>query len=280
MRIIDFIGKTPLVRVEKNLFLKIEGRNPTGSIKDRAALYMLRGADLSVGSRIVEPTSGNMGISLCFLSAVMGYRATIVMPEGMSEEREKMMLAYGGRVVKVPGGMRSALERAREIASSCGAFMPGQFNNPENERAHFETTGPEIFMDTKGCVDIVVAGVGTAGTIMGVAKYLKAIKPRVKVVAVEPITDDSGCHKIQGIGAGFLPPLYDESVVDSTVYVSYDDAAEWTVRLAKKHGIFAGISSGAAMYAANIQSLENPDKTVVAILPDTANRYLSLGLFS
>ena len=298
------IGKTPLVEISRlaadegcvaRVLVKIEGKNPFGSAKDRIAKKMLdtaeRDGKIKPGSVIIEPTSGNTGIALAALCAVRGYRAIIVMPDTMSGERIKLMEAYGAEVVLTPGaeGMSGSIKRAKELCDEIdGAFIPSQFDNPANPLAHYETTGPEIFEDTDGEVDIFVAGIGTGGTISGVAKYLKEKKPNCKVFGVEPadspfITEGrAGAHKLQGIGAGFLPGALDLSLVDGVFTRTTDDAYSATRALARREGILAGISSGAALSLALelARMPENEGKTIVALLPDGGDKYLSVdGLF-
>ncbi|MBR2612735.1 MAG: cysteine synthase A [Clostridia bacterium] len=295
----QMIGKTPLVRLSHvedifslraRLLAKVESMNPTGSVKDRAALYMLNDAEarglISAGATIIEPTSGNTGIGLCAICATRSYRAIIVMPENMSRERQLMMRAYGAEVVLTPAslGMRGAIEKAKALhAEIPNSFIPSQFDNEANAKAHYETTGPEIFEDTDGEIDIFVAGVGTGGTLMGTGKYLKEKKPEVHLVAVEPEGSavlsgrDSGAHKIQGIGAGFIPALVRSEYIDEICTVTDADAYAMQRMLAQKEGILAGFSSGAALCAAiRLGALpENEGKTIVVLLPDTGERYLS-----
>ena len=299
----QLIGRTPLLELthiqrsfglEARLLAKLELFNPAGSVKDRVARAMLDDAEKSgklvPGSVIIEPTSGNTGIGLAAVAAARGYRVIIVMPETMSVERRKLMAAYGAQLVLTEGakGMTGAIQRAEELARETpNSFLPGQFVNPANPQAHRETTGPEIWADTDGQVDIFVAGVGTGGTVTGVGQYLKAQNPAVKVVAVEPADSPvlsaghSGPHKLQGIGAGFVPEVLDTAVYDQILTVTTEDAFS-TVRLIGKHeGILVGISSGAAAWAA-IQLARRPEnkgKTIVALLPDTGERYLSTPLF-
>lgn len=297
------IGNTPLVRLGRleekeglvaNVYAKLEYLNPTGSVKDRAALAMLNEAEasgkLAPGGIIVEPTSGNMGIGLAFIGVPRGYRVVLTMPETMSEERRALLQAYGAELVLTEGakGMKGAIEKAEMLlAENPGAFMPSQFENPANPKAHEETTGPELFANTEGKVDVFVAGVGTGGTISGVGRYLKRQKPSVQVVAVQPaaspvLTGGSpGPHKIQGIGAGFVPANYDANVVDEVMDVSVEAAMETTKMLARSEGVLCGISSGAALWAA-MQLARQPEytkKTIVALLPDSGDRYLSMGVF-
>ena len=300
----QLIGKTPLLElthIEKNLGLKakilakLEYLNPAGSVKDRVAKAMIDDAEekglLKPGSVIIEPTSGNTGIGLAAVAAARGYRIIIVMPDTMSVERRQLMKAYGAELVLSEGakGMKGAIAKADELAASIpGSFIPGQFVNPANPKAHFETTGPEIYADTDGKVDIFVAGVGTGGTITGVGEYLKSKKPEVKVVAVEPATSPvlskgtAGAHKIQGIGAGFVPKVLDTGVYDEIIPVANEDAFAVGKQIGKAEGVLVGISSGAAAWAAIelAKRPENEGKTIVVLLPDTGDRYLSTPLFA
>lgn len=300
MKITELIGKTPIVRLLETerrystvakIYAKLESFNPTHSVKDRAALYMVkegvRRGLIREGGTVIEPTSGNMGISLSMLSAKYGYRAIIVMPENMSVERRKMILAYGGEVflTEAERGMMGTMKRAGELAQEIkGAFIPSQFENPQNSLAHYETTGPEIYAKLGGRIDVFVAGVGTGGTLSGVGRYLKEQNPRVKVVAVEPIEsavlsgEKRGAHSIQGIGAGFVPPLLDMSLVDEVVAISSAEALERARELSRSEGIFAGVSSGAALSAAILLAgrEENIGKTVVTLFPDGGEKYLSV----
>lgn len=297
------IGKTPLLElthIEKEYGLKakvlakLEYFNPAGSVKDRVAKKMLDDAEaagkLTPESVIIEPTSGNTGIGLASVAAARGYRIIIVMPETMSVERRQLMKAYGAELVLTEGakGMKGAIAKADELAKEIpNSFVPGQFVNPSNPKAHYETTGPEIFEDTDGEVDIFVAGVGTGGTVTGVGEYLKDKKPGVKVVAVEPETSAvlstgvAGAHKIQGIGAGFVPDVLDTKVYDEIIPVSNEAAFEAGKLIGKSEGVLVGISSGAAAYAAIelAKRPENEGKTIVVLLPDTGDRYLSTPLF-
>ena len=300
----QLIGKTPLLElthIEKKYGLKakvlakLEYFNPAGSVKDRIARKMLDDAEavgkLTPDSVIIEPTSGNTGIGLASVAAARGYRIIIVMPETMSVERRQLMKAYGAELVLTEGakGMKGAIAKADELAKEIpNSFVPGQFVNPSNPKAHYETTGPEIFEDTDGEVDIFVAGVGTGGTITGVGEYLKDKKPGVKVVAVEPETSAvlstgvAGAHKIQGIGAGFVPDVLDTKVYDEIIPVTNEDAFATGKQVGHKEGVLVGISSGAAIWAA-IQLAKRPEnkgKTIVALLPDTGDRYLSTPLFA
>ena len=300
----QLIGKTPLLElthIEKKLGLnarilaKLEYFNPAGSVKDRIAKSMIDDAEekglLKPGSVIIEPTSGNTGIGLASVAAARGYQLVIVMPETMSVERRQIMKAYGAELVLTDGskGMRGAIEKADELAKEIpNSFIPGQFVNPANPKAHFEHTGPEIFEDTDGEVDIFVAGVGTGGTVTGVGQYLKSRKPEVRVVAVEPAssavlsTGVAGPHKIQGIGAGFVPKVLDTKVYDEIITVSNEDAFATGKLIGKSEGVLVGISSGAAVHAAVELAgrQENAGKTIVVLLPDTGDRYLSTPLFA
>ena len=299
----QLIGKTPLLElthIEKKYGLKakvlakLEYFNPAGSVKDRIARKMLDDAEaagkLTPDSVIIEPTSGNTGIGLASVAAARGYRIIIVMPETMSVERRQLMKAYGAELVLTEGakGMKGAIAKADELAKEIpNSFVPGQFVNPSNPKAHYETTGPEIFEDTDGEGDIFVAGVGTGGTITGVGEYLKDKKPGVKIVAVEPETSAvlstgvAGAHKIQGIGAGFVPDVLDTKVYDEIIPVSNEAAFEAGKLIGKSEGVLVGISSGAAAYAAIelAKRPENEGKTIVVLLPDTGDRYLSTPLF-
>ena len=300
----QLIGKTPLLEltnIEKELGLKarvlakLEYLNPAGSVKDRIAKAMIDEAEasgkLKPGSVIIEPTSGNTGIGLAAVAAARGYRIIIVMPETMSVERRQLMKAYGAELVLTEGakGMKGAIAKAEELAAEIpNSFVPGQFVNPANPKAHRETTGPEIYADTDGEVDIFVAGVGTGGTITGVGEYLKAKKPQVKVVAVEPATSAvlstgvAGAHKIQGIGAGFVPQVLNTKVYDEIIPVANEDAFETGRLIGHREGVLVGISSGAAAFAAIelAKRPENAGKTIVVLLPDTGDRYLSTPLFA
>lgn len=284
------IGNTPLVQLASNLFVKIEYTNMTGSVKDRAAFEMISAAEISgvlqPGGTIVEPTSGNTGISLAALAAQKGYRCIIVMPDSMSIERRQRIESYGAQVILTPGkqGMTCAVERAKQLLQQIpNAWMPGQFDNPANPLAHYRTTGPEIWAQTGGEVDVFVAGVGTGGTITGTARYLKEQNPHIRIVAVEPADSPllsegrAGAHGIQGIGANFVPAVLDRSLLDEIVTVTDEEAFAATRRLAEK-GLLCGISSGAAYHVARSIAAANPEKKVVALLPDSADRYRSMGI--
>lgn len=294
--ITELIGGTPLVRLSRfapglGVLAKLERQNPAGSAKDRVALSMLRAAEaegrLAPGGLVIEPTSGNTGIGLAALAAALGYRAVIVMPDSMSPERVKLIAAYGAEVVLTPGaeGMSGAVAKAEEIsARSPGSIVAGQFSNPANPRAHYETTGPEIWRDTDGRVAAFVCGVGTGGTITGVGRYLKEQDPAVRVIAMEPASSPllsegrAGAHAIQGIGANFVPEALDTSVYDEVVTVTDEDALAAMRELARTEGLLCGVSSGAAAFAAR-EIAKRPEftgKSVVCLLPDTGERYLSV----
>ena len=300
----QLIGKTPLLELKHieaaeglgaRLLAKLEYFNPAGSVKDRIAKAMIDDAEasgkLKPGATIIEPTSGNTGIGLAAVAAARGYKIIIVMPETMSVERRQLIAAYGAQIVLTEGakGMKGAIAKAEELAKEIeGSFIPAQFDNPANPKAHLESTGPEIYEDTDGEVDIFVAGVGTGGTVTGVGQYLKSKKPGVKVVAVEPAssavlsTGVAGPHKIQGIGAGFVPKVLDTGVYDEIIPVANEDAFATGKLIGRKEGVLVGISSGAAAWAA-IQLAKRPEnagKTIVALLPDTGDRYLSTPLFA
>lgn len=300
----DLVGNTPLLALwnikrelglSANLFAKLESFNPASSAKDRVALSMIQDAEekgnLLPGYTIIEPTSGNTGIGLAAIGTARGYRVLIVMPDSMSIERQKLMRAYGAEVVLTPGalGMKGAIDKAEELASASDtAIIAGQFENPANPKAHYETTGPEIFRDTSGEIDIFVAGIGTGGTISGTGKYLKEKKPTVQIVGVEPcdsplLTEGkAGAHKIQGIGANFVPKNLEKEVLDDVLTVSGDDAMRCARLVAHKEGLLVGISSGAALAAAIelARRPENKDKSIVVLFPDTGEHYLSTELFS
>lgn len=299
----QLVGRTPLLelthiekelKLEAKIFAKLEYFNPAGSVKDRIAKAMIEAAEksgeLKPGSVIIEPTSGNTGIGLASVETAKGYRVIIVMPDSMSVERRKLIKAYGAELVLTEGtnGMKGAIAKVKELAEQIpNSFVPGQFANPENPKMHFETTGPEIYEDTDGEVDILVAGVGTGGTITGIGKYLKSKKPDVKVVAVEPAgspilsTGVPGAHKIQGIGPGFVPDTLDTGIYDEIITVENEDAFKNGRLVGKKEGILVGISSGAALHAAIelAKREENKKKNIVVVFPDSGDRYLSTPLF-
>lgn len=298
--LLELVGQTPLVKINKlntgTAFVaaKIESKNPAGSIKDRPALNMIEQAEkeglINKDTVIIEPTSGNTGIGLAFVCAIKGYRMILTMPETMSKERRMLLSAYGAELVLTDGakGMQGAVDKAEELHKEIkNSFIPQQFSNPANPESHIKTTAEEIWHDTDGRVDIVVASVGTAGTICGIAKGLKAKNSEIKAVAVEPFSSqllagkEAGPHKIQGIGANFIPGNFDGSVIDEIIPVKDEDAFETARQLAKKEGILAGISSGANLWAAIELSKrpENKDKLIVVILPDSGERYLSSGLY-
>ncbi|MEL4859848.1 cysteine synthase A [Pseudoflavonifractor phocaeensis] len=296
----DLIGNTPLLRLERfapggGVLAKLECMNPLSSAKDRAALYMIdeaeRAGKLAPGGVIVEPTSGNTGVGLAYIGALRGYRVILTMPESMSVERRNLLSALGAELVLTPAaaGMSGAVAEAERLAAALpGAWIPDQFGNPANPKAHYETTGPEIWRDTDGAVDVLVAGVGTGGTLIGAGRYLKERKPGVRVVAVEPAESPllsggaAGSHKIQGIGANFIPGNYDPALVDEVVRVPGDAAIAAGRELVRTEGLLCGISSGAVAWAARELSrrAEYAGKTIVAVLPDTGERYLSTELFS
>ena len=298
-KLTDLIGNTPLLalnnygkalELEAKVLAKLEYFNPAGSAKDRVAVAMIEAAEkegvLKAGSTIIEPTSGNTGIGLACVAAVKGYQTILTMPDTMSVERRNLLKAYGAQLVLTPGelGMQGAIDKAVELAAMMeGAFIPGQFDNGANPMAHYETTGPEIWRDTDGKVDVVIAGVGTGGTLSGTAKFLKEHNPEIKIIAVEPDAspvlkgEPAAPHKLQGIGANFIPKNYDASVVDEVMDISAEDAYKTCRLLAKHEGLLVGVSSGAAAYAATLvaQREENKGKNIVVILPDGGERYLS-----
>lgn len=300
---IELVGKTPLVELvnlekreglKARLLAKVEYFNPAGSVKDRVGKAMIEAAEqsgeLKPGAVIIEPTSGNTGIGLASVAAAKGYRMILTMPDTMSVERRNILKAYGAEIVLTPGeaGMTGAIEKAEELAKEIpGSFIPGQFDNPENPKAHELTTGPEIWEDTEGCVDAFVAGVGTGGTITGTGRYLKKMNPAVKIIAMEPAESPvlsaghGGPHKIQGIGAGFVPKVLDTGIYDEIVTVEDDDAFAGAKLLARTEGMLVGISSGAALYAAIALARreEYAGKTIVVLLPDSGDRYYSTPLF-
>ncbi len=303
-KIDELIGRTPTVRLENiekeckaygHLYAKLEYFNPTGSCKDRAAYYMIKEAEqsgvLKAGATVIEPTSGNTGIGLAAICASRGYRCIIVMPDSMSEERRRLMRAYGAELVLTPGalGMTAAIERAQELARTIpNAIVAGQFDNSANPKAHKETTGPELYCDMEGKIDIFVAGIGTGGTLSGTAEYLKEQDPNIKTVGVEPASSPyitrgvSGAHKIQGIGAGFVPGNFNAEICDEVMTVTDADALEYGRLIARREGYLVGISSGAALAAAiSLAKLpENKGKNIVALLPDSGDRYLSSEMFA
>ncbi len=299
----QLIGKTPMLRLENikkelglcgNIIAKLECRNPAGSVKDRVALAMINEAEregkLKPGSVIIEPTSGNTGIGLCSVAAARGYRAIIIMPDSMSVERCKLMRAYGAELILTPGaeGMSGAIAKAEELVKEIpDAIIAGQFTNPANPKAHYDTTGPEIYEDTDGRLDIFMAGVGTGGTLTGTGKYLKEKNPDIRVIAVEPADSPllsegkAGPHGIQGIGANFVPDILDTSVYDEIITVKTEEAYTLARLLGTKEGILCGISGGAVLYAATLVAKrpENKDRNIVVILPDSGDRYLSTELY-
>ena len=303
-RINDLVGKTPIVElsnlteefgINATLLAKLEYFNPAGSVKDRIANAMIKDAEekglIKKGTVIIEPTSGNTGIGLASAGAARGYRVILTMPETMSVERRNLLKAYGAEVVLTDGakGMKGAIEKASELAATMdNAFIPSQFQNPANPKIHFETTGPEIWNDTDGEVDIFISGIGTGGTISGTGKYLKSMNPDIKVIAVEPAASPilsggkPGPHKIQGIGAGFVPETLDTGIYDEIITIENEDAFEMARAIATKEGILSGISSGAVLKAAEIvgKRKENEGKTIVVLLPDNGERYLSTPLFA
>ncbi len=300
----DLIGNTPLLEIENmenefgllsKVFVKLEGFNPAGSVKDRVALNMIEKAEeegkLKKGSVIIEPTSGNTGIGLSSVAAAKGYRTIIVMPDTMSVERRQMIAAFGAEIVLTDGknGMKGAIEKAEELKEEMpGSFIPGQFVNPDNPEAHYRTTGPEIWTDTDGNVDIFISAVGTGGTLTGCGRYLKEKNPSIKVIAVEPVKSpvlsggNAGPHGIQGIGAGFIPDVLDTSLIDEIIAVTDEDAFSMGRLFAHKEGILVGVSSGAALSAAMTvaRRKENKEKNIVVIMPDNGDRYLSSKMFA
>ena len=297
----ELVGNTPLVQINKsnntkaNIYAKVEYFNPTGSVKDRIAKSMIEDAEqkglINKDTLIIEPTSGNTGIGLAAIATSKGYKAVIVMPDTMSVERRNLMKAYGAKVVLSDGtkGMKGAIEKANELKEeNPNAFIPGQFNNPSNPLAHYKTTGPEIYNDLEGKVDVLVGGIGTGGTISGAGKYLKEKNPNLKIIGVEPASSPvltkgrSGPHKIQGIGAGFVPDTLDRSILDEVITVENEDAFAYSRKLSHNEGILVGISSGAAFKAALeiAQRKEYEGKNIVVILPDGGDRYMSTPLFN
>lgn len=299
----ELVGKTPLLALERlsqaenvsaHLFAKLESMNPAGSAKDRVALEMIKQAEkdgkLTRESTMIEPTSGNTGIGLAAIAASRGYRLIITMPETMSRERQLLMRAYGAELILTNGtkGMAGAIEKANELAKTIpNAFVVGQFTNPANPAAHYKTTGPEIFADTDGTVDIFVCGIGTGGTVTGVGRYLKEQKPSVKIIGVEPADSPvlsggkAGPHPLQGIGAGFVPDILDTNIYDEIMTVTGEEAMSASRKLARNEGLLVGISSGAALHAALLAANrpENTGKNIVVLLPDTGERYLSTSMF-
>ncbi len=302
--IVELIGGTPLVELtnfekeaglKARLLAKLEYLNPAGSVKDRVAYAMIQDAEekglITPGAVIIEPTSGNTGIGLAAVAAVKGYRTILTMPETMSVERRSLLKAYGAEIVLTDGakGMTGAIEKANELAAKIpNSFIPGQFENPANPAVHYETTGPEIWEDTDGCIDMFVAGVGTGGTLTGIGKYLKMKNPNVQIIAVEPANSPllskgkAGVHGLQGIGANFVPDILDTSLYDEVIAVTEEDAYKTGRLLAAKDGILVGISAGAAVFAAAQLAIrpENEGKTIVVLLPDTGDRYLSTPMFA
>jgi cysteine synthase A len=300
--ILESIGSTPLVKLNRitcglkcSLFAKIESQNPGGSIKDRISLSMIEEAEkqgiINQNTIIIEPTSGNTGIGLALVSAVKGYKLILTMPESMSIERRRLLKAYGAQLILTPAteGMKGAIQKAEELATNTpNSILLQQFQNPANPKAHRETTGPEIWNQINGKIDILIAGVGTGGTITGITEYIKPLKKTFKAIAIEPLDSPvlsggkPGHHKIQGIGAGFIPKILKNELIDEIFKVKYEDAVETARLLAQKEGILAGISSGAATYAALeiAKRPENKDKTLVVILPDTGERYLTTSLYA
>ena len=300
--ITDIVGKTPLLKLQRymdanackaDILAKLEYQNPGGSVKDRVAIRMIDEAEkagiLHKGDVIIEPTSGNTGIGLACVAAARGYHLIITMPETMSVERRRLLSAYGAELVLTPAskGMKGSIRKANELAEQLHAFVPSQFSNPYNPKSHYETTGPEIWADTDGKIDVFVAGVGTGGTISGTGRYLKEKNPNIQIVAVEPagspVLSDGipGRHKIQGIGAGFIPETLDMEIYDEILTVTYDDAYQACRELARREGVLCGISSGAALSAAKELAVKPAyqGKTIVALFPDGGERYLSSGVF-
>ncbi len=293
----ELIGATPLVRLSRfapqyNITAKVEFFNPGGSVKDRVALAMIIDGEkrglLKPGGTIIEPTSGNTGIGLACAAAARGYKTVIVMPDSMSVERIRIMEGFGAQVILTPGseGMAGAIKKAEALQKeNPGSFIPGQFDNPANPQAHYETTGPEIWADTDGQIDIFVAGVGTGGTITGVGRYLKEQNESIKIIAVEPAASPllsggtAGPHGLQGIGANFIPSVLDRSIIDQVIPVTEEEAYEAAGQLGKTEGLLVGISSGAALHGALVAAKENPGARIVVLLPDTGDRYLSTPLF-
>ena len=302
-QITELVGRTPLLelcnyekdnKLEAKIIAKLECMNPAGSAKDRIAVKMIEEAEkkglLAEGSVIIEPTSGNTGIGLASTAAAKGYKVILTMPETMSVERRKLLSAYGAEIVLTDGsrGMNGAVEKAEELAQKHeNSFIPGQFVNPDNPQAHFETTGPEIWQDCDGQIDIFVAGIGTGGTISGTGRYLKEKNPYIKIIGVEPSDSPlitcgkSGSHKIQGIGANFIPEIFDDAICDEVIAVGHDDAYAAGRAMATREGVLVGISSGAALHAAKLvaQRPENKGKTIVVLLPDSGERYMSTEMF-
>jgi len=289
--VFDLIGNTPLIPIgEGNIIAKAEFLNPGGSIKDRVALAMIEAAEregvLKPGMKIIEPTSGNTGIGVAMIGVAKGYDVTIVMPEGMSEERKKIIRIFGGNLVLTPNheSLAGSVKKAKEMAEELHAFMPQQFENPNNARVHYEHTGPELWEQSGGKIDVFVSGVGSAGTIQGVGSFLKEKNPEIMVVAVEPknvsalLGHEPGLHKIEGIGDGFIPDILDVSLIDRVIEVTDDDAIETTRGLAASDSLLCGISSGANIWAAREIAKEHPEWTIATVLPDRAERYFSTGL--